>query len=309
MSLRLTGLTAAAHTPFLDDGSLHLAAIDRAAEHFLSVGVERVFICGTTGESHSLTVAERQAIAERWLTVARGTKLQVVVHVGSNCLADSAELARHAQRQGALAIAAVAPSYFKPPHIPALIACLRQISSAAPDLPFYAYDIPVMTGLSLSMAELLEQGQADLPRLNGLKFTNPDQKTFQFCLQYQGGRYDILWGLDEALLGALALGATGAIGSSYNFAAPIYLRMWRAFREHDLPLARQEQFRAARVIAALVQAGYLPATKQVMCWLGIPVGPPRLPLVALTTAQASTLRKQLDEMEFWSWIDQEPVGE
>ena len=75
----------------------------------------------------------------------------MVVHVGSNCLADARELAVQAQSFGAAAIAALAPSDFKPGSVDVLIACSTEIAGAAPDLPFYFYDIPSMTGVRLPM--------------------------------------------------------------------------------------------------------------------------------------------------------------
>src|SRR6185295_16636556 len=98
------------HTPFHPDGTLNPAAVDVQAAHFLKQNVTRVFIGGSTDESHSLNVEERRALAERWVNAARGTKLQVIVHAGSNCLADSVVLASEAQRIGAAAVSAFAPS-------------------------------------------------------------------------------------------------------------------------------------------------------------------------------------------------------
>ena len=88
MNMKLIGLVAATHTPFLPDGQLNLAAIEKQAEHLVRSGVTTVFIGGTTGESHSLTVEERLALAKRWSELAKGLPLRVVVHVGSNCIAD-----------------------------------------------------------------------------------------------------------------------------------------------------------------------------------------------------------------------------
>ena len=94
---RLTGLVAATHTPFNDEGALNLSIIEKQAAHLLANGVRTAFIGGSTGECHSLSLEERRALAQRWFEVARGSELKVVVHVGSNCLTDAAVLARQAQ--------------------------------------------------------------------------------------------------------------------------------------------------------------------------------------------------------------------
>ncbi|NJM55492.1 MAG: N-acetylneuraminate lyase, partial [Verrucomicrobiae bacterium] len=74
---RITGLVAATHTPFHTDGTLHLAAVEKQAAHLLANGVRHAFIGGTTGESSSLTVDERLALAARWMEVTPGSGLNV----------------------------------------------------------------------------------------------------------------------------------------------------------------------------------------------------------------------------------------
>jgi N-acetylneuraminate lyase len=302
MPRKLTGLVVAVHTPFLPDGQLNLAAVERQAEHLHGQGVRIVFIGGTTGESHSLSVDERMALTCRWSEVFRGSGLRLVVHVGSNCLADARTLAAHAQDLGAEAIAALAPSYFKPRTLDDLIACCAQIAGAAPQLPFYYYDIPVLTGVRFSMPEFLAIASRRIPTLAGIKFTNQDMMVYQQCLHAAEGRFDIPWGVDEQLLAALAMGATGAVGSSYNFAAPLYLRLMAAFAAGDLQAARVEQFRSVQLIDLLAGYGYMAAAKATMGFLGVDVGPARLPLTSLSPEAVGRLRVDLERLGFFVWI-------
>jgi N-acetylneuraminate lyase len=302
MTIRLSGLVAATHTPFHADGRLNLSAVEKQAEHLHNNGIKTVFIGGTTGESHSLTVDERLALAQQWRDIIRRTELQLVVHVGANCLADSRALAAQAQTLKASAIAAFAPSYFKPKSLDTLIACCHEIASAAPALPFYFYDIPGFTGVQLSMPEFLKIAPDRLPTLAGLKFTNPDLIAYQSCLRVQPGKFDIAWGLDECLLAALAVGAVGAVGSSYNFARPIYHRLMDAFSRGDLEAARAEQQRSLQLIDLLAGFGFIGAAKAVMGMLGVDVGPARLPNTNLTAEQHKSLKKGLDDLRFFEWI-------
>lgn len=298
-SHRLHGLVAATHTPFHADGSLRLEVVERQCAHLLENGVRCVFIGGTTGESASLSLDERLALTERWMAVAKGTAMQVVVHAGANCLADARALAAQAQQHGA-AVAALAPSYFKPRSVDMLVACCAEIASAAPDVPFYYYDIPALTGVALSPLEFLEKAASRIPNLAGLKFTNPDLMAYLQCLR--AGDWDIPWGVDEWMLGALATGARGAVGSSFNFAAPIYLRLIAAFQRGHLEPARLEQHRSTRLIALLARHGYMGAAKATMAMLGVDVGPARLPNGSPDTAQARTLREELETLGFFDWL-------
>jgi N-acetylneuraminate lyase len=298
--MRLHGLIAAPHTPFHADGSLNLAPVEQQAELLAADGVAGVFIGGSTGECHSLTVAERRALAERWAAVVRGSPLALVVHVGGNCLADARELARHAEDLDAAAIAALSPSYYKPATLDLLAACCAEIAGAAPSRPFYFYDIPSMTGVHHSMPDFLELAAERVPTLVGIKFTNPDLTAYLRGLRHADGRFDLPWGVDEALLGALAVGAEGGVGSSYNFAAPLYLRLIAAFRRGDLAAAREEQARSVLLIRTLSRFGYLPAARAVLGMLGVPVGPPRLPNAPLQ-GDETELRAALTAIGFFEW--------
>jgi len=302
----LHGLVVAAHTPFHTDGSLNLAVVEKQAAHFLQHDVTKVFVGGTTGECTSLTVEERRALAQRWSEVAHGTELKIIIHVGSNCLADARALATQAQALGAIAISAFAPSYFKPRNLDTLIACCADIASAAPETPFYFYDIPSLTNISLPMHEFLAQAPSRIPTLVGIKFTNPDLMAYQFVLRADGGRWDVPFGVDEHFLGALAVGARGAVGSGFNFAAPIYKRLLRAFAAGDLNAAREEQFRGVQLVHLLASYGYMGAGKAVMEMLEVPVGPPRLPNTTLTRDQIAELRRKLEELGFFGLLNFRP---
>jgi N-acetylneuraminate lyase len=298
----LTGLIAATHTPFDGDGSVALDVIESQARHLAANGLSTVFIGGTTGEYSSLTTPERLALAQRWSEVARGTDLRVIVHVGSNCLEDSRVLAAQAQELGSLAISALAPSYFKPVSVAALTAWCAEIAAAAPALPFYYYHIPSLTGVNLRMTEFLEIARERVPTLVGMKFTNPDLMSYLQCLRM--GNWDIPWGIDEWLLGALATGARAAVGSSFNFAAPVYQRIIRAFERGDFQEAREWQYRSTQLIGLLSRYGYMGAAKTVMEMLGVKAGAPRLPNLALGSEEKSRLAADLEALGFYAWLDE-----
>lgn len=298
----ITGLVAATHTPFHSDGSLHLDIIEKQAEHLLKNRVSFAFIGGTTGESASLTLEERKALAIRWLEVTRGSELKVIVHVGANCLHDAAELARQANQLQAHAISALAPNYFKPANAKALVESMAFIANAAPDLPFYYYEIPSMTGLGILPSDFLAEATGRIANLAGLKYTSSNLLDYQLCLHLGNSRYDVPFGFDEMLLAALSLGAKGAVGSSFNFAAPIYHRVNHAFQSGDLGSAREHQLRSVQVIQLLARHGYMASAKVVMGMLGIEVGPPRLPFLPLCENSQQSLRQGLEQLGFFDWL-------
>ncbi len=195
----LTGLIAAPPTAMGADGSVELDTIERQAEALVSGGVRGAFVCGTTGESMSLTTAERLSVAERWCAVAP-EGFGVIVHAGHTCLSDCREIAAHAQECGARAIAAMPPFFFRPADVDALVAVGAEVAAAAPGLPFYYYHIPGMTGVYLKMADYLPAAAKAIPTLAGMKFTYEDLMDYHRCLALEGGRFNMLFGRDEILL-------------------------------------------------------------------------------------------------------------
>lgn len=297
MNPRLHGLVAATHTPFHPDGSLAPEVVPLQAAHLAARGITTVFITGSTGESHSLTRDERLAIYDAWAHAGPACGLRVVAHAGSNCLADARVFAAAAAERGFHAVAALAPSYFKPADLATLAEWCAAIAAAAPGLPFYYYDIPALTGVSFPMDRFLTEAGGRIGNLAGIKFTNDDLGAYGRCLAVDGGRYDLPWGVDERLLDALGAGARGAVGSSYNFAAQLYHDLIAAFERGEEGLARELQRRAVAVIEALAAVGYMGAAKALMGRLGVPVGPARLPLGNPTPAQLEGVWRRLEGIE------------
>ncbi len=282
---KLRGLIAAPHTPFASNGDIALGQIRRQAELLVQHGVAGAYVCGTTGEGVSCTVAERQAVLEEWVRRSRG-RLFLIAHVGALSIRDAQTLAGHAQAAGADAISVVPANFFKPGSVAGLIDYLSPIAACAPRLPFYYYHT-TMSGVTLPMVPFLEGAGEKIPNLAGIKWNNPDLYEYQNCLRARGGRYDIVWGVDEFLAGAIALGARAAIGSTYNYAAPLYRKIWKNVEAGRLKEARAGMAKVCRIVDILVQYGGVAAGKAMMAIHNIDAGDPRPPLRALSAAEKS----------------------
>lgn len=299
--MKLHSLVAAAHSPFHADGSLAPEVVPAQAAFLAANGIETVFITGSTGESHSVTCAEKLALYDAWNTSGKSNGLSVIAHVGGNSLEDAKILARRAEKLGFLAISALAPSYYKPGNLSGLIDCCATIASAAPKTPFYYYDIPVLTGVTLPMEEFLRQAPARIPTLAGIKFTNPDLVSYRRSLDVADHCFDLPWGVDETLLAALATGAQGGVGSTYNWAPKLYNGLIAAHNGGDLEEARLLQSTAIEMIDAIAATGFLGTAKALMGRLGVPVGPARLPLGNPSVAQVDALMDRLNALGFDEW--------
>jgi N-acetylneuraminate lyase len=294
-------LVAAAHTPFHADGSLASEVVAVQAEFLFRQGIRTVFITGSTGESHSLSQFEKHVIHDAWAEAAGRVGLRVIAHVGSNCLADARELAAKAAERGFHGVSALAPSYYKPGDLGRLVDCCAEIASAAPKLPFYYYDIPVLTGVEFPMVEFLRLAPRRIPNLAGIKYTNPDLVGYRRAFDEADGRYDLPWGVDESLLAALVTGARGAVGSTYNWAPQLYQNIISAYGAGRLDEAAALQSTAIAMIDAIAASGFLGTAKALMGRLGVPVGPARLPLGNPQTTEVDALMDRLNELGFDEW--------
>jgi N-acetylneuraminate lyase len=299
MTARFAGLIAAPFTPFHADGTLALDRVPDQAAVLTDTTVGGAFVCGTTGESSSLSTAERKLVAERWMAVA-GRKLKVIVHAGHTSVPEARDLIAHAASVGAAAVAVTAPYYFKPAGVNELVAFLSEVASAAPALPFYYYDIPSTTNVHLHTTEVLRRAAKVIPNLAGVKFSNPDLLTLQECVQLDGGRFEVMFGVDEFLLAAVALGATGAVGSTYCYAAPVYHRMLAAVRDGNLDAARGHQYGSAKLVRALIDFGGLRAGKAIMKMIGVDCGPVRSPLRPTTREDELALYERLQPLDIFA---------
>lgn len=296
---RIKGLIAAPFTPMTDGGAVNLAAIRQYADSLARQGVVGAFICGTTGEGMSMTIAERKAVAEEWVKASEGG-LKIIVHVGHNCGADAAELAAHAASIGAYAIASIAPNFYKPCCAEDLVSFFEPIAAAAPGLPFYYYNMPSMSGVSIPTPKFLAAAEERIPNLQGIKFTHNDFMEMNEALSYGGGKYEILHGYDEMLLCGLALGAEGAVGSTYNYAARIYHELMDAFSRGDMDKAREMQRYSVDIVKVIVKyGGGILGGKAIMNILGIPCGECRMPLHRFTPAEYESLRHDLEAIDFF----------
>ncbi len=300
VAARTTGLIAAVHTPMKEDGSLDLVRVGGVVDRLERWNAAGIFVCGSTGEGPSMTTAERMETAAAYAEAARG-RLRVIVHVGHNSLSDARALAAHAKAVGADAVGMGAPSYFKPATLEVLARCCRAVADAA-DLPFYYYHIPELTGVRFRMIDFLHVAGEICPPLVGMKYTFEDLSDYQQCVAFAGGRYDMLFGRDEMLLEALAVGCRGAVGSTYNYAAPIYTRLIAAFKRGNLDEARRCQAQACAMIEPLHRYPGIPATKVIMKLTGLDLGPCRLPLSTLSREQEAALERDLRAIGFFDWI-------
>jgi N-acetylneuraminate lyase len=293
---KIDGLIAAPFTPYLPNGEINTEIISDYAEKLKNDGLKGVFICGTTGEGMLLTNEERKSVAEKWVE-HNSKEFKVIVHVGTTSSKQSKELAEHAQQIGAYAIGSMGPLFLKPGKVEELVAFCAELASGAPKLPFYYYHIPSVSGIDLSMPNFINCASSQIPNFRGIKYTHNNFMEMQQCLNMDDGKWDILHGFDELLLAGLSLGAKGAVGSTYNYMAPLYNQIIANFENGRIDEARKKQALSIKVIEVLIKyGGAVVAGKALMQYVGIDCGPCRLPLKNLNEKSHKNLSNEIDSV-------------
>ncbi len=291
---KIEGLIAAPFTPMDADGALRLSVIPDYYKRLRQNGVSGAFIIGSTGEGVSLSMSEKKQVITAWANLTGNDPDFVLIPLlGGTSLTDCIELAQFSREAGADAVSFTAPFYFKPASAAQLAACCKKIADAVPELPFYYYHIPVLTGVGIPVYDLLREVEGKIPNFAGVKYTHEDFMDFLSCIHYADGKYDMLWGRDENMLPALALGTRGAVGSTYNYVPALYLELIRAFEEKNLQKAAQLQQLSIDLIRLLGKYGGISVGKGYMKLAGLDCGEFRLPIRNMDEMQWEKFREDV----------------
>ena len=278
-----SGIFPALLTPFDDKDNIRFDSLELLVETLLRQGVTGFYVDGSTAESFLLSMEERKevirAVAE--YNKGRGT---LIAQVGCIATKDAVVLAKTAEDCGYDAISSVAPFYFK--------FSFDEIKKYYFDLadsvsiPMVLYHIPAFSGVNLSVDQM-SVFLSD-PRFLGVKHTSADYFALR---QFKTAFPDKVMfnGFDETFLAGLSMGADGAIGSTYNFMAPVFLRIYNLFKTGRTEEAASLQAQADRIIAVLCRYGVIPGAKAILTKMDIPMGKARAPFIDLTPEQKEEL--------------------
>ncbi len=262
-------------TPFNADGAVDLALAARLAEHLVSHGSDGLVLCGTTGESPTLSWQEQHRLFAAVKEALAG-RVPLLAGSGSNCTAEAVEATREAAELGADGALVVVPYYNKPPQ-DGLEAHFRAVAAAAPELPLMLYNIPGRTGCSLApetVARLL-----DCPNVISFKAASGTTEEVSQLRGLCGNRLAIYSGDDALTLPMLAVGAVGVVSVASHLVGPAIRALVQAFLagDHAAALALHEQL--LPLFKALFCTTNPVPVKAALEITGWPVGAPRLPLL------------------------------
>ncbi|XP_067002877.2 N-acetylneuraminate lyase [Anabrus simplex] len=304
MKFPFHGLMAPVLTPFTDDSeqNLKLEEITKYAKFLNSIGITAVLVNGTSGEGMSMTVAERKAVTEAWVTAVKETRQTLMVQIGGASIRDVQDMAKHCESLKVDGLLCLPDLFNKPGTIEDLVNYLHLVSKSAPKTPLLYYHLPGYTGVNLDMAKFLNAAAAEIPTFCGAKFTHTDLQEGARCLEAAGGNLSLFLGCDQIMAGAYILGFDSAIATTLNMLPGPSQKILAAVKNNNNSEALQEQRKLTKAIDVMTRNGGWVATMKAAMNVMTPinVGAPRPPLKALTKEHIQQLKEELRTLKLIS---------
>lgn len=278
-----SGLCTALVTPFVD-GRLNLPMVDLLIRRQMDAGVEAIVLAGTTGESPTLSEAEKLALFRRGVEAARG-ECKILAGTGSNCTEHAIELSKKAADCGVDGLLVVTPYYNKA--TPAGIVKHYNAITEAVDLPLILYNVPSRTGVDIPLSVYRELSAN--PKILGTKEANPDIVKALRIVSECGSNLPLYSGNDDQTVATMAIGGQGVISVASNVAPLEMNAMVTAAKNGEYDLAALMQRRLLPLMDLMFcQVNPIPV-KAAMSFVGFDVGPCRMPLDCLTPDNAAKM--------------------
>ena len=287
-----TGAGVAIITPFHADGSVNYEKLEEILEFQINNSTDAIIICGTTGESSTMTHGEHlKTIKFAIDKVAK--RVPVIAGTGSNCTETAIMLSKEAASYGADALLIVTPYYNKATQ-KGLIAHYTAIAEAVPETPIIMYNVPSRTGCNLQPATVAALVK-NVKNIVGIKAASGDLSQVAKLMSMVGDDIELYSGNDDQILPILSLGGLGVISVLSNVAPKQTHDMVMKFLEGDLKEAARLQLEAVPLINALFcEVNPIPV-KEAMNMMGMNVGPLRMPLCEMEESNKEILKKAMKD--------------
>ena len=286
-----TGSCPALVTPFDQNGAINYDAFGKLIDAQIEAGVDAVCVCGTTGESATMSIREHIAAVE--FCVKRvNHRVKVIAGAGSNDTSAAVYLSQHAQDSGADALLHVTPYYNKASQT-GLIRHYEYIADRV-DLPIILYNVPSRTGVSFTAEsyQILSQN----PKINGVKEASGNFSLLAHTRHLCGDDFYIWSGNDDQVVPMMALGAKGVISVASNLIPEVMVKMTKLCLDNDFEAASKLQIKYMDLIDALfLEVNPIPI-KAALNLVGMEMGGLRLPLCEMSEKNLETLRSSMARM-------------
>ena len=284
-----TGAGVAIVTPMKENGDVNFEKLGEILEDQIANGTDAIVICGTTGESATLTHEEHlETIKYTIDKVAK--RIPVIAGTGSNCTDTAVDLSVEAEKYGADGLLLVSPYYNKATQ-KGLIKHYTTIANAV-KIPIILYNVPSRTGCNI-LPETVAELVSNVENIVGIKEASGNISQIAKLMQLTDGKIDLYSGNDDQVVPLLSLGGKGVISVLSNIAPQQTHDMVEKFLQGDIEGSRKIQLDALPLINALFSEVNPIPVKKAMNLMGMAVGPLRGPLTEMEDANAEKLAKEM----------------
>ena len=284
------GTGVAIVTPMHEDGKVNFEKLEEILEDQIANSTDAIVICGTTGESSTLTHGEHLQTIK--FTIDKVNKrVPVIAGTGSNCTETAIMMSKEAASYGADALLIVTPYYNKATQ-KGLIAHYTAIANAVPETPLIMYNVPSRTGVNIAPETIVDLCR-HVENIVGVKEASGNFSAAAKILQLSGGYVDVYSGNDDQVVPMLALGGKGVISVLSNVAPKQTHDMCAEFFKGNIEASRRIQLKAMPLIEALFSEVNPIPVKTAMNMLGWEAGPLRAPLCEMEDAHKEMLRQEM----------------
>lgn len=286
-----TGAGVAIVTPFNKDESINYDRLDELIDYHCNHGTDSIIICGTTGESATLTEEEHLECVKFTIDRVKG-RLPVVAGTGSNCTRTAIEMSREAADHGADGLLLVTPYYNKATQS-GLVAHYTAVAKEA-KAPIIMYSVASRTGCNIEPATVAELVKS-VDNIVGVKEASGNISQVAKIMELTDGNIDLYSGNDDQIVPLLSLGAKGVISVLSNVAPKETHDICEKFFQGDIEGSRELQIRALPLIEQLFcEVNPIPV-KRAVTLMGVDCGPLRMPLTQITAEHEKTLVKAMKD--------------
>ena len=289
---KFKGILPALLTPFDKNDKVSKKSVEKLIRYNLKKRVNGFYVGGSTGEGLLLTKEERETLFE-YAAEANNGKSTMIAHVGTVCTEHAIEMAKNAEKLGYDAISAVAPYYYA--FTPEQRKQYYYDIADATSLPMIVYNFPAANGFNLDKGTA-EEMFAHTDKFIGIKHTTSDLFALE-QFKTMKAKPIVYNGFDEMLIGGLAMGADGGIGSTYNFMAEKFITIYRSFVNNDVKTACATQYEVNEIIAQLIKYGVFASEKYILECLGIEMGDCRRPFLPLSEEGKKAMKEIAKQFE------------
>ena len=284
-----TGAGVAIITPFHEDGSINYDQLKKLVDYHCENGTDSIVICGTTGESATMTEEEHLECIKRTIDFTAG-RLPVIAGTGSNCTATAVELSREAAKAGADGLLVVTPYYNKATQ-KGLLEHYKAIAREA-DAPIIMYSVASRTGCNIEPATVAALVK-EVDNIVGVKEASGNISQVAKIMQLTQGDIDLYSGNDDQIVPILALGGKGVISVLSNVAPRETHEICAKFFAGDIEGSRELQLKAIPLINALFSEVNPIPVKKAVSLMGMEAGGLRMPLTEMEEANAQKLAQAM----------------